>query len=789
MSYTISFYLGQDLVYEINSSSQNSITIGRNTSNVVVIQNSVVSGNHAEINLVDNQLYIKDLGSTNGTYVDHVKIPHGQSIPMGQKTISLSGVVTIQVRNSTEHRSFSGSQPQLNHDISNIGTEIQQLLQQKGSVIFGRSEGADIKIDNNLVSRQHAKISSSGGQIFLEDLGSMNGTFVNGQRIKGRVQISSSDDIIIGRLRFSLTGSAVDISKEIAIKTIGLVKKFSNGKVGLHECNIEIPSNSLLAVMGPSGCGKSTLLKALNGESPGSSGQVYIGGQELNRYFDYLKMQIGYVPQDDIVHRELTVDQSLWYSGKLRLPQLTDQQLSAKINQVLDELNISHIRSNMVSNISGGQRKRVSIAVEILTDPLILFLDEPTSPLDPQTIEDFLSILRKLSQKGTTVVMVTHKPEDLAYMDQVIFMAEGGHICYYGKTNEYLQFFGVEDTVRVYSMLIDDKKDRWVAKYHSKPAQINTNTTNAKIYKSSRVDYLSQYFWLTKRYLNIKMNDKANSLIMLVQSPIIAIIIVMLFDSLSQGVTFLMAIASLWLGANNAAREIVSEGPIFKRERMFNQGLLTYIFSKITVLMLFSAVQSLMFVGILTVSFDSSTIPVKDPIIATLWMIFISLVATMMGLLLSATVSTAEKVMSLVPIALIPQIMLAGVLTKISSVLVEFMSYFSISRWATEGFNFIQKDITIPKYVIKNKDDVFVSPPNSPADPIIDQEMKDGKGVDSIADAITQIQKNYDKEYSNRFGDLAGTIELDSYMLGSLAVLFFILIFVALRKKDTIQIK
>lgn len=789
MSYTISFYLGQDLVYEINSSSQNSITIGRNTSNVVVIQNSVVSGNHAEINLVDNQLYIKDLGSTNGTFVDHVKIPHGQSISMGQKTISLSGVVTIQVRNSSEHRSFSGSQPQLNHDIGNIGTKIQQLLQQKGSVIFGRSEGADIKIDNNLVSRQHAKISSSGGQIFLEDLGSMNGTFVNGQRIKGRVQISSSDDIIIGRLRFSLTGSAVDISKEIAIKTIGLIKRFSNGKVGLHECNIEIPSNSLLAVMGPSGCGKSTLLKALNGESPGSSGQVYIGGQELNRYFDYLKMQIGYVPQDDIVHRELTVDQSLWYSGKLRLPQLTDQQLSAKINQVLDELNISHIRSNMVSNISGGQRKRVSIAVEILTDPLILFLDEPTSPLDPQTIEDFLSILRKLSQKGTTVVMVTHKPEDLAYMDQVIFMAEGGHICYYGKTNEYLQFFGVEDTVRVYSMLIDDKKDRWVAKYHSKPAQINTNTTNAKIYKSSRVDYLSQYFWLTKRYLNIKMNDKANSLIMLVQSPIIAIIIVMLFDSLSQGVTFLMAIASLWLGANNAAREIVSEGPIFKRERMFNQGLLTYIFSKITVLMLFSAVQSLMFVGILTVSFDSSTIPVKDPIIATTWMIIISLVATMMGLLLSATVSTAEKVMSLVPIALIPQIMLAGVLTKISSALVEFMSYFSISRWATEGFNFIQKDITIPKYVIKNKDEVFVSPPNSPADPIIDQEIKDGKGVDSIADAITQIQKNYDKEYSNRFGDLAGTIELDSYMLGSLAVLFFILIFVALRKKDTIQIK
>jgi ABC-type multidrug transport system ATPase subunit/pSer/pThr/pTyr-binding forkhead associated (FHA) protein len=785
MSYTITIYSGSDLVTELNTSGQSRITIGRNSNNTVVIQNSVISGSHAEITIRDNQLYIQDLGSTNGTFVDHIKIPQGQQILIGQNTISLSGVVTVQIKPNAQSSINSPAQSA----IDNLGVKIQQLLEQKGSVILGRSDGADIRIDNNLVSRQHAKISTSGGHIYVEDLGSVNGTFINGQRIKLKTRISSSDDIIVGRLRFSLTGSVVDISKEIAIKTIGLVKRFSNGKVGLHECNIEIPSNSLLAVMGPSGCGKSTLLKALNGESPGSSGQVFIGGQELNRYFDYLKMQIGYVPQDDIVHRELTVDQSLWYSGKLRLPQLTDQQLKTKINQVLDELNISHIRSNLVSNISGGQRKRVSIAVEILTDPLILFLDEPTSPLDPQTIEDFLSILRKLSQKGTTVVMVTHKPEDLAYMDQVIFMAEGGHICYYGKTNEYLQFFGVEDTVKVYSMLIDDKKDRWVAKYHSKPSQINTNTRDAKIYKSSKVDYFSQYLWLTKRYLTIKMNDKANSFIMLVQSPIIAIIIVMLFESLTQGVTFLMAIASLWLGANNAAREIVSEAPIFKRERMFNQGILTYIFSKITVLMLFSAVQAFLFVGILTVSFNSSIIPIKDPIIASFWMIFISLVATLMGLLLSATVSTSEKVMSLVPIALIPQIMLAGVLTKISSALMEFISYFSISRWATEGFNFIQHDIAIPKYVIKNKSEVFVTPPNSPADPIIDQEIKDGKGVDSVANALTQIQKNYHGNYINRFGDLAGTIELDLYMLGSLSVLFFILIFVALRNKDTIQIK
>jgi ABC-type multidrug transport system ATPase subunit len=785
MSFLISIYLGPNLITEIDAAKQSKISIGRSASNTVVIQNSVVSGSHAEISLIDKQLYIKDLGSTNGTFVDHVKIPQGQLVLVGQKSISLSGVVTIQVRPSEKASTASSSQA----SVPNLSAQIQQVLQQKGSVIIGRADSADVKIENSQVSRQHAKISSSEGRYFVEDLGSMNGTYVNGQRISSRTTISASDDIIIGRIRFSLTGAVVDISKEIAIKTIGLVKKFSNGKTGLHECNIEIPSNSLLAVMGPSGCGKSTLLKALNGESPGTSGQVYIGGQELNRYFDYLKMQIGYVPQDDIVHRELTVDQSLWYSGKLRLPHLSDEQLLAKINQVLDELNIAHIRSNLVSNISGGQRKRVSIAVEILTDPLILFLDEPTSPLDPQTIEDFLNILRKLSQKGTTVVMVTHKPEDLAYMDQVIFMAEGGHICYYGKTNEYLQFFGVDDTVKVYSMLVDDKKDRWVAKYHSKPAQLNTNTRDAKIHKSSSVNYISQYFWLTRRYLNIKMNDKANSLIMLGQSPIIAIIIVMLFNSVTQPVTFLMAIASLWLGANNAAREIVSEAPIFKRERMFNQGILTYIFSKITVLMLFSALQSILFVGILTVAFERSSVSINDPVMATIWMIFISLVATLMGLLLSATVSTAEKVMSLVPIALIPQIMLAGVLTKILSVGIEFLSYFSISRWATEGFNSIQDKIAIPKMVITNKEEVFVAPPAVGQKPIIDQEMSGDKGVDTLTNAIENIEKNYHKDYFNRFGELAGTLELDTYMLSTLSLIFFIFTFIALRKKDTIQIK
>ena len=214
------------------------------------------------------------------------------------------------------------------------------------------------------------------------------------------------------------------ISDELAITAIGIEKTYSNGVKGLKKMDLSIPSKSLLAIMGPSGCGKSTLLKALNGDTPPTKGKVFLFNLELSTNWQYLKTQIGYVPQDDIVHRQLTVEQCLYYTAKLRLDNISDRYIDKKIDQVLADLNILEKKKNLISNLSGGQRKRVSIAVELMTDPLIMFLDEPTSPLDPQTIEDFLEILKKLSDRGTTVIMVTHKPEDLDYMDEVIFMAE-----------------------------------------------------------------------------------------------------------------------------------------------------------------------------------------------------------------------------------------------------------------------------------------------------------------------------------------------------------------------------
>lgn len=793
MRYTIKCILNQVEIgnaYLFKEDMQ--ITIGRSANNSIVLNESYIGNQHLIIFSHKNKVYIKDYGSTNGTFVNNLKIQPEIPIEISEKsTVFLSSLKGVELKISKiENDDSELIYQDFSKSIiinSNFNKEITDLFKNKNVLIIGRSNSCDVILDNVFCSREHAKITFENSMFYIEDLKSLNGTFVNGTRINKRVKISENDDIILGRVKISLDGSYIDISKEVAIKTLGLEKKFTNGKIGLHKLNLEISTNSLLAVMGPSGCGKSTLLKALNGESPCSSGVVYIGGLELNKNFEYLKTQIGYVPQDDIVHKELTVYQSLWYSAKLRLPHISDQTIKDKIQKVLTELNIIHIKDNLVSAISGGQRKRVSIAVEILTDPLILFLDEPTSPLDPQTIEDFLSILKRLSTKGTTVIMVTHKPEDLAYMDQVIFMAEGGHICYFGNKDEYLNYFGVKNTVNVYSLLVDENKKDWIKKYEDTHKSKEITSLN-QFKNRSKINYVHQFFWLSIRYLNIKVNDKINSTILLLQAPFIALIICLLFDSISQGVPFLMAISSIWLGTNNAAREIIGESSIFKRERMFNQSIFTYLLSKTSILLLFSIVQSIIFVTIIYYNFSDTKPTFNSPILVVLWMVFISFTSTLLGLLLSSIVSSSEKVMSLVPLTLIPQIMFAGIITSITNNTMEVLSYFSISRWANEGFTIIQEKITIPKMDILNKADVCDQ--KLRAAPIFGKILdKQSNPIDSLANGYTELKKQFHISYIERFETFAGTLKLDFIVMSILSLLFLVGIYYSLKAKDSVKIK
>jgi ABC-type multidrug transport system ATPase subunit len=566
-----------------------------------------------------------------------------------------------------------------------------------------------------------------------------------------------------------------------AIKAIEIEKRFESGKLGLHQSTFDIPKGSLVAVLGPSGCGKSTLLKALNGDSPVTSGKVWLNGLELNEdNIDYIKTHIGYVPQDDIIHGDLTVEGSLMYAAHLRLTESTLSEKKRKVEQVLNTLKIDKIRKNKVRKISVGQRKRVAIAMEILTDPPILFLDEPTSPLDPQTIEEFLNILKKLALGGTTVLMVTHKPEDLFYMDRAIFMEVGGHICFYGDAREYLSYFGVKNVIEVYAMLDEDQAEPWIKKYEKEHKNKVSEIQSKEKPTVKEPNYIMQYMWLTIRNLNIKLNDIGNLMIMIGQAPVIAILLCFIFDGISQVVPFFMAVSSIWFGANNAAREIVSEQKIYKRERMFNLGIFSYLFAKVTVLGIIAFTQSVLFTIILFYrykkgSFDYDGIELNNPIGVIIWMTFLSLAATIMGLLISSMVESSEKVMSMIPIVLIPQIMLAGVIVKIKFVFVESLSYMTLSRWGTTGFAKIQENIGIPKPIIK--------PGSNPPFPMI------SKKEDLTVNAIREMSKNFLDSASGNFQNYYDSLNLELLIITGISIVFFIALYLSMQAKDSISMK
>lgn len=748
-----------------------------------------LSRSHAQIVVSDDsRVYIVDLGSTNGTYVNGRRIVKDVLTEItNHDDIRLGGSNGLSLVFNPDNYSFNP----ISSSHKAASGDLFSLLEHKNKILIGRGTECDLVLNIPTVSKQHASVEKiQDGSYLLKDLHSTNGTFVNGKRISSSVRINGNDKVMIGRFVLSIKGKAKNLLDEITVKAERIVKTYPGGYVGLNQTSFEIASKSLIGVMGPSGCGKSTLLKALCGDSPVTRGNVFLFGLELGQNYDFLKTQIGYVPQDDIVHRELTVEQSLWYAAKLRLADADDKFIQNKIDEVLNDLNITHIRKNLVKAISGGQRKRVSIAVEILTDPMILFLDEPTSPLDPQTIEEFLGILKKLSEKGTTVIMVTHKPDDLEFMDSVIFMAEGGHIAYHDSVENYRSYFNVNKTREVYACLEQPNAKVWIEKFSSKNKSESTGGTSPQIKGSPSVNFFKQYYWLTLRYFNIKFNDKWNSLFLVAQAPIIAGLICLIFDEITQAVPFLMAISAIWFGTNNAAREIVSELPIYKRERMFNQGILPYIFSKLTVLGSFALVQTTLFIAIITIAYadcSSHLITWNNAGVSLVWMFMVSISASLMGLFMSAGLASAEKVMTFVPIALIPQIMLAGVVAPIQNKVVEFLSYFTLARWGTEGFSINQEQVTQEHFILKEGTGMMSE--GTPPKFIAPEMVKSDK--DTVVNAAESLQNQFHPSYSDKeiFAELTGTLKLDMIALSVLSILFFVGIYLFLKKKDPLKIK
>ena len=442
----------------------------------------------------------------------------------------------------------------------NDGTSTQQeeLLPQpirlgKREITIGRIPDNTVVLPHPQVSAHHARMLQEGGTYRIIDLNSKNHTYVNAEPSTNKL-LKLGDEIRIGPYRLVYEANQLtqyDESNFIRIDAIGLKKTGNKGVPLLSDISLSIPPRKFVALVGGSGAGKSTLMDALNGLRPAQQGKVLYNGQDYYLNLAAFSSQLGYVPQDDIVHRDLTVERALYYSAKMRLPgDFTDAQIKQRIDEVLEDVEMTGRRKLLVSKLSGGQRKRVSIALELLANPSLFFLDEPTSGLDPGLDRKMMFLLRKLADKGHTVILVTHATNNINTCDYVCFLVKDGRMAYFGPPEEAKRFFGKTDFAEIYTSLEPTDENPYIPeeaevrfkasedyrKYVVEPSytvsrQISDSDghqTARVISQSSarkRANPLKQFLLLSARYMELLRNDKLTLTLLLLQAPIIGLLI------------------------------------------------------------------------------------------------------------------------------------------------------------------------------------------------------------------------------------------------------------------------
>jgi ABC-type multidrug transport system ATPase subunit/pSer/pThr/pTyr-binding forkhead associated (FHA) protein len=427
--------------------------LGRAADNDIVINFPTVSGHHLRLeNDGAGEVRITDLGSTNGT------LHNGLQMPANTPQTLHEGDV-LRIGDLTGNSLSLGLKALADGGVQTRPLGMQQLGQYQQAVI-GRDASCEVHLDHASVSRRHAEIRRQpDGSYVIRDLGSANGTFVDGQRVVAWLPLTRGAVIQIGpyKLVYDIEAKALttSISRGHRLDAIMLGKQVAGGRMILTDVSLAVLAGEFVSLVGGSGAGKSTLLRAMNGFNPATQGQMLIDGEQLYPNLDAYRMIMGYVPQDDIIHRELTVGKALYYAAKLRLPDAGRAEIEKRMHDVLEMVDMGAHVSKPVRVLSGGQRKRVSIAVELLAQPDLLFLDEPTSGLDPGLEKKMMYDLNRLADRGKTVVLVTHATANIEQCDHVAFLSQG-YLSYYGPPAEAVQYFQAQDFADIYLKLTQE---------------------------------------------------------------------------------------------------------------------------------------------------------------------------------------------------------------------------------------------------------------------------------------------------------------------------------------------
>ena len=688
------------------------LIIGRELPADVVIPYPVISPKHAEIRLDIDGMLIRDLDSEFGTLVNGKRIDNWVHLGIRDKlTLGNYHVpqrALFRWRNSLQQSELVDS-PQ---------TSISSPIPEKGLLLIGRDSKCDIVVDHPTVSWHHAQLIVDGDKREIIDLDSANGTFVDGRPVS-RSLIGSENNVRVGTVNLHISNERVSESKraryDIRLDAENVSRQIGDDVSLLSDISLSIYPGEMIALMGPSGAGKTTLLEILSGRQRASSGEVRLNGKELYKCWSEHHHNIGFVPQEDIMHRDLTVFEVLYYAAKLRLPSdLPEETIVKTVERLLTRMGLVHIRSSIIGDetvrgISGGQRKRVNIAIELITEPALLFLDEPTSGLDATSTLEVLRILRALADSGKTIIMTIHQPRYEAYemMDGLILLASGGHLAYYGPTNKgAVDYFEEQSSTlkreggnpadfvldALESRLVNQSPEDWARAYRDSlfytqyvTQRLGKQFENVEVHnKSLQRPMLQQFLILFQRYTKRKLRDRTSLVIQLSQAPVISCLLGLLFWmqgeelvgldihpklekipslvsalQLQSGVhptLFLIGAASFWLGCSNVARELVSDRSIFVRERRTSIRTSSYLGAIFGFQLILCMVQTFI---IATVVWSFTSLSAN---FFAGWFVLLLTAASgiSLGLLISALSATEVTAISLVPLLLLPQLMLGG---------------------------------------------------------------------------------------------------------------------------------
>jgi ABC-type multidrug transport system ATPase subunit/ABC-type multidrug transport system permease subunit len=646
------------------------ISIGRRSENDVVLQGELVSRHHARVGAAEGAWYVADLGSMNGTFLNGERLLGESRWLASGDTVSVGGEQLRFVAGDRTHAGVAGMPP--------LPAQVVQFA--GGRLAIGRDPANDVVLDDPNVSRFHAEVVPARGGIELRDLSSSNGTRVNGELVQSAA-IATGAEIGIGPFRILFDGTSFLTRNDRGALRLDAaeVTVEAAGKRILSRVSVSVEPGQLVAIIGESGAGKSTLIKALAGVDRPTGGAVSVSGEPVHARLT----DIGYVPQDEIVHGALTVREALRYSARLRLPEdASPADVEASVARVLAEVDLEEHAGTRIDRLSGGQRKRAGVAVELLSRPSLLFLDEPTTGLDPELETRLMGLLRQLANNNRAVTVVTHATKNLSACDRLIVMGRGGELSFYGTPSEALAFFCVDSYDGIYRALKDRPSAEWRRLYETGSMQAAAQPPPpppppppARALDTRR-SALPQARVLAARYVRLLARDRRNLLILLGQVPLLALGMAGLFKANvfahgpghagnSSQLLFLLVTVAIWLGSIDAAREIVKERSVFVRESAAGVRLGAYLLAKASVLFCLAAVQAAALAAIVLV-----LRPLHDQpgayLRLGLILVVTSAVAVAVGLLISSFVRSQDQATSFIPLALIPQLFFAGAIVPVS---------------------------------------------------------------------------------------------------------------------------